>query len=40
MIVIMVMKIKMKIVSGQFPPRKIAPRLGLWFGLGLRLGLG
>ena len=27
-------------VSGQLPPRKIAPRLGLEFGLGLRLVLG
>ena len=27
-------------VSGQLPPRKIAPRLGLEFGLGLGLVLG
>ena len=27
-------------VSGQFPPRNIAPRLGLGFGLGLGLELG
>ena len=27
-------------VSGRFPPRKIAPRLGLGFGLGLGLELG
>ena len=26
-------------VSGQLPPGKIAPRLGLGFGLGLVLGL-
>ena len=29
-----------KMVSGQLPPRKIAPRLGLGFGLGLVLELG
>ena len=28
------------VVSGQLPPRKIAPRLGLEFGLGLGLVLG
>ena len=28
------------LVSGQFPPRKIAPRLGLGFDLGLVLELG
>ena len=28
------------LVSGQLPPRKIAPRLGLGFELGLVLGLG
>ena len=27
-------------VSGQLPPRKTAPRLGLGFGLGLGLGVG
>ena len=27
-------------VSGQLPPRKIAPRLGLGFGLASELGLG
>ena len=28
------------LVSGQLPPRKIAPRLGLGFEFGLVLGLG
>ena len=32
--------VMIKLVSGLFPLRKIAPRLGLEFGLGLVLGLG